>query len=138
MARIKSKDTKPEMRVRRALHAAGLRYRLHEKRLPGRPDLVFSSMRIALFVNGCFFHQHPGCPHARMPKSRLDFWRAKLTSNIERDKRNQTALKSAGWTVIVTWECETRDAENLSALVQEIQRMKRALAHNQKISSATV
>jgi DNA mismatch endonuclease (patch repair protein) len=134
MARIKSKNTKPEMRVRRALHAAGLRYRLHEKRLPGRPDLVLSSMRIALFVNGCFFHQHPGCPHARMPKSRLDFWRPKLTSNTERDKLNRAVLESAGWTVMVTWECETRDAENLAALVEEIQSKRRALADSKKTS----
>jgi DNA mismatch endonuclease (patch repair protein) len=115
MARIRGKNTKPEMRVRKALHAAGLRYRLHDKRLPGRPDLVFPSRRVALFVNGCFFHQHPGCPQARMPKSRLDFWGPKLAGNAERDHRQWNELRDAGWHVVIVWECETKDASSLIA-----------------------
>jgi DNA mismatch endonuclease, patch repair protein len=120
MALIKSKDTKPEIRVRKALHAAGLRYRLHDSRLPGKPDLVFSARGIALFVNGCFFHQHPGCSRARLPKSRLDFWRPKLLGNVERDQKKQAELVAAGWTVMVIWECETERSASLEALIELI------------------
>ena len=120
MARIRGKDTKPEMRVRRALHAAGLRYLLHDKRLPGKPDLVFPGRRAALFVNGCFFHQHPGCSRARMPKTRLEFWEPKLRGNTERDQLNRTKLEAAGWAVWVIWECETERAERLDQLSRDI------------------
>lgn len=123
MALIRGKDTKPEMRVRRALHADGLRYRLHDRRLPGAPDLVFSSRRVALFVHGCFWHRHPGCPAARLPKSRLDFWGPKLAGNTTRDQKQQAALELLGWTVLVIWECETRDMAvlaNLSARIRAI------------------
>lgn len=120
MALIRSKDTKPEMRVRKALHASGLRYRLHVKQLPGRPDLVFLSRKVAVFVNGCFFHQHPGCVHARMPKSRLDFWKPKLEANVVRDHRKWQELRSAGWKVIVIWECETKDVNKLADLAGNV------------------
>lgn len=120
MARIRSRNTKPEMRVRKALHASGLRYRLHDRHLPGRPDLVFPSRKAALFVNGCFFHQHPGCRNERMPKSRLDFWQPKLVGNVERDHRKCDQLRAAGWRVIVIWECETNNDEKLAELAQEI------------------
>jgi DNA mismatch endonuclease (patch repair protein) len=126
MARIRGKNTKPEMRVRRALHAAGLRYLLHDKRLPGKPDLVFPSRRAAVFVNGCFFHQHPGCPRARMPKTRLDFWEPKLRGNTERDQLNRTKLEAAGWTVRVIWECETENAERLDQLGRDIAEIEPA------------
>ncbi|WP_092605177.1 very short patch repair endonuclease [Janthinobacterium sp. YR213] len=108
MARIKSRDTKLEMSVRRALHAAGLRYRLHAKDLAGRPDIVFRSRRIVLFVHGCFWHLHPdpNCRLARMPKSKLDFWRPKLEGNRLRDGKNRSTLEAEGWTVIEVWECE--------------------------------
>jgi DNA mismatch endonuclease (patch repair protein) len=120
MALIRSKDTKPELRVRRAVHAAGLRYKLHDKRLPGKPDLVFVSRRVVVFVNGCFFHQHPGCPRARMPKSRQDFWGAKLAGNVERDRANQARLTSEGWTVFTIWECQTEAASFLAQLIDDI------------------
>ena len=120
MALIRSKNTKPEVRVRRALHAAGLRYRLHDKRLPGKPDLVFSSRRLAVFVNGCFFHQHPGCARARLPKSRREFWEPKLSGNVERDRRKCAELEAAGWTVLVIWECETEKPERVEQLRREI------------------
>jgi DNA mismatch endonuclease (patch repair protein) len=120
MARIKGKDTKPEMLVRRALHASGLRYRLHDKRLPGKPDLVFSACKTALFVNGCFFHQHPGCRHARMPKSRLEFWQNKLAGNVERDHRNWRMLNEAGWKFMVIWECETKNRENFKGRIKDL------------------
>lgn len=113
MALIKASDTKPELRVRRALHAAGLRYRLHEKQLPGKPDIVFPSRRTVVFVHGCFWHQHPSedCKLARMPKSRLDFWAPKLAGNRSRDERVEATLREQGWRVIVVWECQTKPAD---------------------------
>jgi len=124
MARIRARDTKPELRVRQALHAAGLRYRLHAKDLPGKPDLVFRSGRVAVFVHGCFWHQHPDptCKLARMPKSRLDFWRPKLVGNHERDVRTRAALEAQGWSVLEIWECQTSTAE-LHALADEVKRV---------------
>lgn len=123
MALVRGRDTKPEMRVRRALHAAGLRYRLHDRRLPGTPDLVFPGRRLALFVHGCFWHQHPGCAAARMPKSRLEFWSSKLTGNVERDARKRVELEARGWAIKVIWECETRSPTALSTLAADIKAM---------------
>jgi DNA mismatch endonuclease (patch repair protein) len=122
MARIRGKDTKPEMLVRRAMHAAGLRYRLHDRRLPGSPDLVFPGRRVALFVHGCFWHRHdnPSCKLARLPKSRIDFWKPKLEGNQLRDLRHVAELEAAGWKVRVTWECELKSDQRLLALVDEI------------------
>lgn len=121
MALIRDRDTKPEMRVRRALHAAGLRYRLHTKGLPGKPDLVFPSRRIAVFVHGCFWHQHPdpSCRLARMPKSRLEFWRPKLRGNRLRDEKQRRELETLGWRVVEVWECQT-DASSLAALANTL------------------
>lgn len=126
MARVRGKDTKPELKVRRALHAAGLRYRLHAKELPGRPDIVFRSRRVAVFVHGCFWHRHddPGCKLARMPKSRLEFWAPKLTANAERDRRNIQALTAQGWTVEVVWECDLVEP-SLNALADRIRSVSR-------------
>lgn len=120
MSRVKGRDTRPEMRVRRALHAAGLRYRLQAKELPGRPDLVFRSARLAIFVHGCFWHRHAGCEHARMPKSRVDFWTAKLEANVNRYARQIAELEEAGWTVMTLWECETRDQAAVDAFVADV------------------
>lgn len=113
MARIRNKDTKPEMAVRRFAHGLGYRYRLHGRELPGRPDIVFRPRRKAIFVHGCFFHRHPGCKLARLPKSRLSFWQPKLESNRERDLRNQKELSKLGWQYMIIWECETTDSECL-------------------------
>lgn len=107
MSRIKSKNTSPELRVRRAAHALGGRFRLHDKRLPGRPDLVFPRRRLALFVHGCFWHRHPNCALARLPKSRLDFWLPKLEGNRARDLRQLDEIAIIGWRSEVIWECET-------------------------------
>lgn len=125
MSRIRGRDTKPEMRVRQALHSAGLRYRLHAKDLPGKPDLVFRSRKVALFVHGCFWHQHPdpNCKLARMPKSKLDFWRPKLEGNRLRDVKNRSALEADGWTVVEVWECETKP-EQLQRLITGLQTSK--------------
>ena len=107
MAKIKSKDTGPELRVRRVAHALGYRFRLHRKDLPGRPDLVFPRLRKAIMVHGCFWHRHPGCKQASKPKSRVDFWQAKFLRNMARDADALMALEILGWDVLVVWECET-------------------------------
>lgn len=109
MSRVKGKHTGPEMIVRRAAHALGLRFRLHRKDLPGRPDLVFPRHKVALFVHGCFWHRHPGCRLASTPKSRTEFWQAKFDANVARDAAAEEALRAAGWRVVTVWECETRN-----------------------------
>ena len=119
MSRVRGKDTKPELRVRSYLHAAGLRYILHDKRLPGKPDLSFPSRRVALFVHGCFWHGHEGCKRATIPATRPEFWRAKIEGNRQRDLRDQEALEALGWQVRVLWQCSITDA-SLSDLAQEI------------------
>lgn len=113
MARIRGSDTKPEMVVRRAAHALGLRFRLRRRDLPGSPDLVFPSRRRALFVHGCYWHRHPGCRLAYSPKSNIDFWQAKFDRNVARDEQVLTALQAAGWRADVIWECETRRPETI-------------------------
>ena len=115
MSRIKARDTKPEMVVRRMLHGLRYRFRLHRRDLPGSPDLVFPSRKKAIFVHGCFWHRHadPTCPLARMPKTRVEFWEAKLEGNRLRDLRKQEALTEAGWTFALAWECELRHEEQL-------------------------
>lgn len=114
MASVRSVDTKPEMAVRRLVHGMGYRYRLHCRDLPGKPDLVFRSRRAVVFVHGCFWHRHAGCPLARLPKSRVDFWTTKLEGNRERDARKVAKLVDAGWRVFVVWECELKDMETLA------------------------
>ena len=111
MAAVKSKNTKPELAVRRLLHGLGYRYRLHRKDLPGRPDLIFPSRRKVVFVNGCFWHGHEQCPKARLPASNKEYWIAKLKRNKERDKRNFALLKEGGWMSIAVWECELSDPD---------------------------
>lgn len=114
MSRIRSKDTKPEMRVRRLLHGMGYRYRLHAKELPGRPDIVFRPRRKVIFVHGCFWHRHDGCARATTPKTRTSFWEDKFRKNVGRDRKNLLDLAELGWDAIVVWECETRDIERLA------------------------
>jgi len=123
MAAIRSADTQPELRVRRALHAAGLRYRLHVRALPGTPDLVFPSRRVVVLVHGCFWHQHPLCHNAKMPVSRPEFWGPKLAANVKRDRRQQRALRRLGWRVYVIWECQTKDATRIWQLAARIRAM---------------
>ena len=115
MSRIRGKDTGPEMLVRRVVHRLGFRFRLHRKNLPGHPDLVFPRLRSVILVHGCFWHRHPdpNCRLARLPKSRVEFWEAKLTANRLRDLRNQNGLAAAGWRILVVWECDLRHKEQL-------------------------
>lgn len=129
MSRIRGRDTSPELVVRRALHAAGFRFRLHGKDMPGRPDLVLAQYRTALFVHGCFWHCHEGCPVHRIPRTRRDFWESKLKGNVERDERDQLQLVAAGWRVLVVWECAIRGSRKLPA-EQLIQRCTAFLTSN--------
>lgn len=119
MAKIRGRDTGPELRVRRAAHALGLRFRLHRRDLPGTPDLVFPGRRIALFVHGCFWHRHPGCRFVYTPKSRIALWQAKFDGNVARDQRKENDLCAAGWTPVVIWECETRDPDQLPGIIRD-------------------
>ena len=109
MAGIRSRDTAPELAVRRIAHRMGLRFRLHRSDLPGRPDLVFPKYRLAVFVHGCFWHRHEGCRYASTPKSRTAFWTEKFAANVDRDKRKEAALRALGWQVFVIWGCQTKD-----------------------------
>ena len=108
MSRIRGKDTKPEILVRKYLFARGLRFRKNDKRYPGRPDVVLPKYKTAVFVHGCFWHLHEGCKYAKMPKSNVEYWEEKLYKNRERDARNQEELKAMGWTVLTVWECELK------------------------------
>lgn len=113
MSRVRGRDTKPEMKVRRLIHGMGYRYRLHAKDLPGTPDIVFRKHQKAIFVHGCFWHRHKDCKLARLPKSRTDFWIPKLEGNRRRDEINQKMLGYKGWQFIIVWECELKDAQSL-------------------------
>ena len=117
MARIRSKDTKPETLVRSALHRMGTRFRNHADDLPGKPDLVNRRGRWAIFVHGCYWHSHEGCPLASKPRSNQPYWTAKLSSNAARDRARYRSLQDLGYRVFVIWECETRDPETLSAVL---------------------
>ncbi|MGD7193419.1 very short patch repair endonuclease [Ralstonia pseudosolanacearum] len=119
MQQVKGKDTKPEMIVRSLLHRLGYRFRLHRKDLPGTPDVVFPSRRLALFVHGCFWHGH-GCRIGQLPKSRLDYWGPKIAANRNRDACKEAALEEAGWRVAVVWQCELADLEALTARLRAL------------------
>ena len=117
MAAIKGHDTKPELALRKAIHARGFRYRLHVRDLPGRPDLVFPGRRAVVFVHGCFWHRHAGCPYATTPRTRPEFWAAKFTANVVRDRNQIAQLRSSGWRVAVVWECAVRTEKNLESTI---------------------
>lgn len=115
MRRIRSIDTSPEIAVRKLLSGLGYHYRLHSRKLPGHPDIVFPGRLKVLFVHGCFWHRHKNCRLARLPKSRLDYWVPKLERNAKRDARNQRQLRKLGWAVLVIWECQLARPERLTA-----------------------
>lgn len=115
MSAIRGKNTKPEILVRKGLHVRGFRFRLQDRRLPGRPDIVLPKYGVAIMVNGCFWHGHKGCRYATMPKSNVEFWDAKIARNRHRDEVTTAHLEALGWTVITVWECELRKNEGLNA-----------------------
>lgn len=118
MSRVLSRDTKPELRIRRLVHSLGYRYRLNVRDLPGKPDLVFRKRRKVLFVHGCFWHRHDDCHLARMPKSRLDFWTLKLQKNKARDAVVRKQLKTDGWSMLIIWECEISNIERVAVRIK--------------------
>lgn len=118
MQAVKSRDTKPELIVRRLAHAMGYRYRLHRQDLPGKPDLVFSARRAVIFVHGCFWHGHDCRRGARIPKTNRAYWAAKISRNRERDLAHQVLLTAQGWRVLVIWECQIRDADMLRQMLR--------------------
>ncbi|MBX8472592.1 very short patch repair endonuclease [Pseudomonas sp. RIT778] len=118
MSKIRGKNTKPEMVVRSLCHEMGFRFRLHRRDLPGTPDLVFPKHGLCMFVHGCFWHRHPDCKYAYMPKSRVDFWQNKLAKNVERDLKTQQALINMGWRVVTIWECHTKNRDLLRLEIQ--------------------
>ena len=119
MSRVKSKNTSPEVRVRQVAHALGLRFRLHRKNLPGRPDLVFPKHKVAILVHGCFWHRHRGCSKASMPKSRIEYWQKKFDTNVARDTETEKELLRLGWRVLIVWECMTREPTALIELLRQ-------------------
>jgi DNA mismatch endonuclease (patch repair protein) len=130
MSRIRGKNTKPEILVRKGLHARGFRFRLHNKKLPGSPDIVLPKYGVAIMVNGCFWHGHKGCRYATRPKSNVEFWETKIAQNRHRDEVTIAHLESLGWHVIVVWECEIRHtsfyAERMDRLANEIRQISDA------------
>ena len=124
MSRIRGKNTKPEILVRKGLHARGFRFRLHNKKLPGNPDIVLPKYGVAIMVNGCFWHGHKGCRYATKPKTNVEFWEIKIAGNLHRDEVTNAHLEALGWHVITVWECELRGksivASRLDALAEEI------------------
>jgi DNA mismatch endonuclease (patch repair protein) len=122
MSKIRSKDTKPELALRKALFARGFRYRVNDKHLPGKPDIVLSKYKTVIFLHGCFWHRHEGCKYAYTPKTNTKFWIDKITSNTKRDKINMQKLTALGWNVLTVWECEIRHTykHNITPLVDRI------------------
>lgn len=123
MSRIRSKNTKPELVVRSMLHRLGYRFTVNgpkNRQLPGRPDIVLPKYKAVIFVHGCFWHAHKGCKYATIPKTRTEWWKAKLEGNAERDARNQEELKELGWRVVVVWECELKNTDTLSQLHRDL------------------
>ena len=123
MSRIRSKNTKPELALRKALFARGFRYRVNDKKLPGKPDMVLPKYKTVIFIHGCFWHRHEGCKYAYTPKTNTKVWIDKITSNDERDKVNAEKLTTLGWNVLTVWECEIRHTHkhNLTSLIDRIE-----------------
>ena len=143
MSSIRGKNTKPEILVRKSLHARGFRFRLHNKKLPGSPDIVLPKYGVAIMVNGCFWHGHKGCRYATKPKTNIEFWEAKIARNRHRDEVTTAHLEALGWTVITVWECELRNSSQLddrfNALAEEIRyagEVKRIKDMNKRQSRA--
>lgn len=123
MSRIRSKNTRPELALRKALFARGFRYRVNDKKLPGKPDIVLPKYKTVIFIHGCFWHGHEDCKYAYIPKTNTRFWIDKITSNAERDKVNAEKLTALGWNVLTVWECEIRHThkQNLTPLIDRVE-----------------
>lgn len=119
MSRVRSTDTKPEVKIRSMLHAKGFRFRKNVKSLPGVPDIVLPKYKTVVFVHGCFWHQHPNCVKSHIPKSNVEFWTEKLGKNVIRDKKHKKNLKKLGWKIIYVWECELKNFEKLEKNLQK-------------------
>ncbi|MDW7662651.1 MAG: very short patch repair endonuclease [Bacillota bacterium] len=132
MSAIKSKNTKPEIIIRKALHAAGFRYRLHQKDLPGKPDLYLPKYKTVIFVHGCFWHQHEGCKDAVTPKTNTEFWKKKLNGNVYRDKENIIELEKMGLKVIIVWECTINECSKNNEITKLVQQIQRILKNEDK------
>mgnify|MGYP001267114027 FL=1 len=120
MSAIRSKNTKPEIAVRKLLHSMGYRFRLHGKDLPGSPDIVLPKYKTVIFVHGCFWHRHENCKYASTPKTRIEFWENKFNANVKRDLEIQENIKNIEWRSFVIWECETKNMENLRVKIFDI------------------
>lgn len=124
MAAIRSKHMKPEIAVRSIAHRLGYRFRLHRRDLPGVPDLVFPGLKKIIFVHGCFWHQHKGCPEGRLPKSRIEYWGPKLSRNIERDAEHLAALRKQGWRALTLWECDITKGAKIEKTIRRFLESK--------------
>jgi len=120
MGRVRSENTKPELIVRKLAHGLGYRFRLHRKDLPGKPDLVFAGRGKVIFVHGCFWHRHAGCPRATTPATRTEWWKQKFSNNIQRDEKAEKGVEALGWRVVVVWECELRRPGLLTKRLGEV------------------
>jgi DNA mismatch endonuclease (patch repair protein) len=124
MSKIRSKDTKPELLVRSFLHRQGIRFRLHSKKILGKPDLVLPKYKSVIFVNGCFWHGHEGCKDFKIPKTNIEYWKKKIETNIERDKKSYAALVCQGWRIIVVWGCELESSRKEQTLKKTVETIK--------------
>jgi DNA mismatch endonuclease (patch repair protein) len=122
MSRIKSQDTKPEIMIRQFLFANGFRFRLHDKTLPGKPDIVLKKYNTVIFVNGCYWHGHSNCKYFKLPATNTKFWSDKIDSNINNDEKNYNALKDSGYNLIVIWECQIKDKSIFKTLIQDVKK----------------
>lgn len=129
MSRIRGKDTKPELMLRRLLHRTGFRFRLHTTSMPGKPDIVLSKYRTVIFVHGCFWHRHEGCSNATTPKTRPEFWQEKFDRTVERDREKRAQLEDAGWKVLIVWECELKNEPSKLEKKLLIRYLKIILSH---------
>lgn len=135
MGRVKGRDTKPERAVRSLIHRMGFRFRLHASQLPGRPDIVLPRHRKVIFVHGCFWHQHPGCRRAKLPQTRAEWWKSKLTRNSQRDSETQEQLRQQGWEVLVIWQCQLRDPCRLEAELRKFLDPQPSLTDSDDLST---
>jgi DNA mismatch endonuclease (patch repair protein) len=125
MSRVRQRNTKPEIKIRSLLHQLGYRFRLHDKKLPGSPDIVLKKYKTVIFVHGCFWHRHPKCKKNRIPKSNVAFWKNKFAKNVKRDRAAQKALVKDGWKVFVVWECEIGEVSRLTSRIKKVLKVKR-------------